>query len=380
MATSSVLPFDPYTQNVTIRLQDGSPLEVPMEQLNIFVQYNVRVCINYGCQFGASLTLLVILVLLTHADKRSSAVFVLNGLALFFNTLRLLFQLTHFETDFEKVYQYFSGDYSSVPTSAYAISILSVIFLSIAIVCIEISLVLQLHVVCSTLRRRYRRPLLVFSILVAMVPIAFRFMFMVVNCKLIISLDYMGSLWWVESATNVSLTVSICFFCVVFVVKLGFAIRQRRQLGVREFGPMKVIFVMGCQTMIAPAIFSIAQYYIIVPELNSNVVTLVVISLPLSSIWAGAALEKSRRLNTREHNRRNFWRSLAGGADSPTTTTSKDSPTSLSSMGAAQTLCYSDHIATAKGSPTSRDSDAFYGIAVEHDISVDRIQKKRSLV
>ena len=379
MATTSTLPFDPYNQNVTMKYRDGSILEVPVSQLNIFVQYNVRVCINYGCQFGASLTLLVILLLLTHADKRSSVVFILNGLALFFNSMRLLFQVIHFETDFEKVYEYFSGDYSSVPTSAYIISIASTVFTTIVIVCIEISLVLQLHVVCSTLRRRYRRPLLIFSILVALIPITFRFLFMVINCKLIISLDYMGALWWVESATNISITVSICFFCVVFVIKLGFAIHQRRQLGVREFGPMKVIFVMGCQTMIAPAIFSIAQYYITVPELYSNVVTLVVISLPLSSIWAGATLKNSRRLNSREQHRRNFWRSLAGGADSPTTK-SKDSPTSLSSMGAAQTLCYSDNSATAKGSPTSRDTDAFYGIAVEHDISVDRVQKKHSLV
>lgn len=381
MATSSALPFDPYTQNVTMKYRDGGILEVPMAEMNIFVQYNVRVCINYGCQFGASLTLLVILLLLTHADKRGSAVFLLNGLALFFNVMRLLFQVIHFETDFEKIYEYFSMDYSAVPTSAYAISIVSTIFTTIVIVCIEISLVLQLHVVCSTLRRRYRRPLLAFSILVALIPIAFRFFFMVINCKLIISLGYMTTLWWVESATNVSLTVSICFFCVVFVIKLGFAIHQRRQLGVREFGPMKVIFVMGCQTMVAPAIFSIAQYYITVPELNSNVVTLVVISLPLSSIWAGAALKNSRRLNSREQHRRNFWRSLAGGADSPTIPSpTKDSPTSLSSMGAAQTLCYSDHSATVKGSPTSRDTDAFYGIAVEHDISVDRVQKKHSLV
>ncbi|CAI7654951.1 unnamed protein product [Penicillium bialowiezense] len=360
------LPFDPYTQNVTMLYADGTPFNTSIPMLNVFVQYNVRVCINYGVQFGASLVLLVILLLLTHADKRRSAVFLLNGLALLFNSIRLLFQVIHFETGFEKVYEYFSGDYSAVPA-----------------ICIEISLVLQLNVVCSTLRRRYRRPLLGLSLLLALVPIVFRFWFMVENCKLIISLNYMAQLWWIESGTNISLTVSICFFCTVFVVKLGFAIRQRRRLGVREFGPMKVIFVMGCQTMIAPAIFSIAQYYITVPELNSNVVTLVVISLPLSSIWAGAALESSRNLRSRDQHRRNFWRSLAGGADSPTfpsTVPSKASPTSLSSMGAAQTLCYSDRTSTTKGSPTSRDSDAFYGIEVEHDISVDRAQKKNSLV
>lgn len=377
----SLTPINPYTQNVTFQHRDGYLIEVSMPMVNAFVGYNVRVCINYGVQLGATLALLVILLLLTHADKRRSAVFILNGLALFFNSIRLLFQVLHFETKFERLYEYFSGDYTAVPFSAYAMSISATVFLTLVIVCIEISLVLQLNVVCSTLRRRYKRPLLGLSALLALVPIIFRFWFMVENCKLIITLEYMASLWWVESATNISLTVSICFFCTVFVVKLGFAINQRRRLGVREFGPMKVIFVMGCQTMVAPAIFSITQYYIVIPELNSNVVTLVVISLPLSSIWAGAALESSRSLRSQDKKHRNFWRSLAGGADSSLSSPTKDSPTSLSSMGAAQTLCYSDRTSTTtKGSPTSRDTDAFYGISVEHDISIDRETRKQSMV
>ncbi|KAJ5940608.1 hypothetical protein N7516_000776 [Penicillium verrucosum] len=372
-------PFDPYTQEVTFHLADGSELLVPVRALDVFVMYNVRVCINYGCQFGASFTLLVILLLLTQSDKRRSAVFILNGLALFLNSGRLLFQVIHFSTPFEEVYPFISGDYSSVPWSAYAVSIVAVILTTLVIVCIEASLVIQVHVVCSTLRRRYRHPLLVLSILVALVPIGFRCAWMVVNCHAIITLNYMSEIWWIESATNICVTISICFFCVIFVTKLGFAIKQRRRLGVREFGPMKVIFVMGCQTMVVPAIFSIIQYYITVPELASNVVTLVVISLPLSSIWAGAALEHSRRSGSQDHQRRpNLWRALVGGADSILSPT-KDSPTSLSAMTAAQTLCYSDHT-MSKGSQNSRDTDAFYGIAVEHDISINRVQRNNSIV
>ncbi|KAF7529122.1 hypothetical protein PCG10_008894 [Penicillium crustosum] len=372
-------PFDPYTQNVTFHLADGSELPVPVQALDVFVMYNVRVCINYGCQFGASFTLLVILLLLTQSDKRRSAVFILNGLALFLNSGRLLFQVIHFSTPFEEVYQFVSSDYSSVPWSAYAVSIVAVVLNTLVIVCIEASLVIQVHVVCSTLRRRYRHPLLLLSILVALVPIGFRCAWMVVNCNAIITLNYMSEIWWIESATNICVTISICFFCVIFVTKLGFAIKQRRRLGVREFGPMKVIFVMGCQTMVVPAIFSIIQYYITVPELASNVVTLVVISLPLSSIWAGAALEHLRRSGSQDHHRRpNLWRALVGGAESVLSPT-KDSPTSLSAMSAAQTLCYSDHT-MSKGSQNSRDTDAFYGIAVEHDISIDRVQRNNSIV
>ncbi|OQD89386.1 hypothetical protein PENANT_c002G08818 [Penicillium antarcticum] len=330
---------DPDQQDVTMHYSNGTEFKVPMQALDVFVMYNVRVCINYGCQLGASIVLLIILLLLTHADKRKSSVFILNGLALFFNSMRLLFQVIHFSTKFEEVYPYFSYDYSAVPASAYAISIMATVFQTLVVISIQASLVLQTNVICSTVRRRYRRPLLGLSILVALLVIGFRCAWMVENSIAIFKVMYMESIWWIESATNVTLTVSICFFCVIFVTKLGFAIKQRRQLGVREFGPMKIIFIMGCQTMIVPAIFSITQYYITVPELASNVLTLVAISLPLSSIWAGAALEQSRSPRSQAPHRRNLWRVLVGGANSTLSPTTKDSPTDLTAMAAAQTLC-----------------------------------------
>lgn len=362
--------FNPFKQNVTMHYANGKPFNVPMPQLNSFVQYNVRLCINYGSQLGASGVLLVILLLLTRPEKRSSAVFVINALALFFNFMRLLFQCIHFTTGFEEVYPYFAYDYSAVHASAYAISILGVILETIVVICFEASLVLQVQVVCATLRRRYRQILLGLSILMALVPIGFRLGWMVVNCIYIISLASMMGLIWLESSVNIAITTSICFFCTVFVAKLGYAIKQRQRLGVREFGPMKVIFVMGCQTLTVPALFAILQYAIVVPELSSNVLTLVTISLPLSSIWAGATLDHSRRTSSTPDNRpRNLWHALAAGAAS--TLRSKPMTSDMSASTAAQTLCYSEQ-------PVSKmqDPNANYGIGIEHEISIDSVSRR----
>ena len=367
--------IDPYNQVVSFHYANGNPLDVPMSALDEFVQYNVRVCINYGCQLGASIVLFVILLLLTRRDKRTSAVFILNALALIFNITRLLFQVIHFSTGFEKIYPYFSYDYSLVPRSAYVISILSVVLETLLVICVEFSLVLQVQVVCATLRRKYRRALLVVSIAMALVPIGFRMAWMVENNIYIMKAADMTPIWWLESATNIVITISICFFCTVFVSKLGYAIKQRNQLGVRDFGPMKVIFVCGCQTLTIPALFSILQYCIVVPELSSNVLTLVTISLPLSSIWAGAALENMQRnVSTDPRPRRNLWQTLAFGVES--TFRSKHVSTELTSSTAAQTLCYSNQV----GSKTSEDSDVQLGIAVEHDISVKSIRRHDSAV
>lgn len=363
--------FDPYLQNVTFYTPTGTLVRTNMYMLDLFVQYNVRVCINYGSQLGASIVLLVLLLLLTHSDKRGSAVFILNGLALLFNIIRLLFQVIHFTTGFEKIYPYFSYDYSAVPPSAYGISIVSVIFETLLVICIMASLVMQVQVVCATLRRRYRRPLLALSVAMALISIGFRAGWMVENCLYIMNVAYMSPIWWLESATNIVITISICFFCTIFVTKLGYAIRQRRRLGVRDFGPMKVIFVCGCQTLTIPALFAVLQYFVRVPELSSNVLTLVTISLPLSSIWAGAALQSAQRIASGNSTPRNLWRALAFGLSR--TQTSKRSATEMTATGyTGQTLCYSEQPASMQ----SQDSQAPLGISVEHDISIKSRQER----
>lgn len=369
--------FDYYEQNITLLSKSGVNYTVPLSEIDTFVQYNVRVCINYGCQLGASVVLIIILLLLTQREKRGSAVFLLNALALLFNIIRLVFQVVHFETGFEKIYPYFTYDYSAVETGAYVVSIFSTVFSTLLVICIQISLMLQTQVVCASLRRRYRVALLGFSFVVALVPIGLRFGWMVMNCIYIMNVAYMSPIWWLESATNIAITISICFFCTVFVTKLGFAIRQRRRLGVRDFGPMKVIFVCGCQTLTIPAIFSIVQYLVVVPELNSNILTLVTISLPLSSIWAGAALD-ARGTNSTSAPRRNLWRALIFTADNTTkrTVPTKQISSSMSPSSAAETLCYSEHPA----SKPSQDCNAPFEIAVEHDISIDSIRQNHSIV
>ncbi|OQD76983.1 hypothetical protein PENDEC_c003G05230 [Penicillium decumbens] len=360
---------DPNFQDISFLARDGRNVTIPLYMIDVFCQYNVRLCINLGSQLGASVVLLVFLLLLTHSDKRRSSVFILNGLALLFNVLRLLFQTIHFSTPFEKVYPFFSGDYSSVKPGAYAISIFGVVFETMLVMCIMASLTVQVHVVCKTVQRRFRRPLLAFSLLMALIPIGFRMGWMVINCIYIMAAKSTTGYVWLESAVNIVITISICFFCAVFVIKLGHAIKQRRRLGVRDFGPMKIIFVCGCQTLTIPALFSILQYFAHVPELADNVLTLVTLSLPLSSIWAGAALENARQIET-PRNPRNLWSAFAFGISR--TMPTHRSGTEMTATGyTGQTLCYADQ----QISKHSQESEMPLAIAVEHDISVESIRR-----
>ncbi|KAI4231535.1 MAG: hypothetical protein LQ349_005551 [Xanthoria aureola] len=289
MATSA--NFDPFSQSFTLLLRDGTPFNVTLNELDDFILYSVQISINYAAQLGACLSFLIVLLVLTKPDKRSSPIFAINAVALTLNFLRTLLQCLYFTGPFNKVYAYFAVDYSRVSPSDYADQVAITVLTWVLLVCVEVSLLLQVRVVCITVRRGYRHLILAFSVVTAGLAICFRLAFCIENAKSILSLESLFPLRWLASATNITTSISICWFCAAFITKLGFALDQRKKLGVGAFGPMQIIFIMGCQTLIIPAIFSIIQYFVDLPSMDSNVLTLVTIFMPLSSLWASASLD-----------------------------------------------------------------------------------------
>lgn len=255
---ASSVPFDPFTQSFTLLLQDGTPVSVAVPDVDEFVLYSVQICINYAAQLGASCILLLALLLLTKPEKRQSPVFILNSIALVLNVIRNVLECLYFTGPFSETYAYFGQDYSRVPRSAYATSIAATVLAVLLLICIEISLLLQVRVVCFLLTKFYRQVIFGFSTIIALLAVGFRLALCVANSRLIISLQPPTSLNWLESASNITTSVSICWFCAVFVTKLGFALNERRHLGLKRFGPMQIIFIMGCQTLTVPGML---QYF-----------------------------------------------------------------------------------------------------------------------
>ncbi|GFF83862.1 hypothetical protein CNMCM6936_005960 [Aspergillus lentulus] len=359
--------FDPWTQNITLTQSDGTTVISSLALADDYLHYMIRLSINYGAQLGACAVLLLVLLLLTRPEKRVSSVFVLNVAALLANIIRLGCQLSYFSTGFARMYALLAGDFSRVSRGAYAGQVMASVFFTIVLICVEASLVLQVQVVCSDLRRQYRILLLGASTLAALVPIGVRLTYSVLNCMVIMHAGTMDHLDWLESATNIVTTVSICFFCAVFVVKLGLAIKMRKRLGVKQFGPMRVIFIMGCQTMTIPAIFAICQYFSKIPEFSHNVLTLVIISLPLSSIWAGFALDQANSTARSSESRHHLWNILSSDG----ATRDKPSQCVSSPMTSPNTTCYSEQ-STSK---PQQDPENEFGISVAHGISIHSFRK-----
>lgn len=249
---SSTAPFDPFTQTFTLLLADSTPFNLTIPDLDDFILYNVQICINYGSQLGASLVLLIVLLLLTKPDKRLSPISILNTLGLTINVIRNIIQCLYFTGPFSETYAYFGQDYSRVPKSDYATSIAGAVLTFILLICVEMSLIFQVRVMCVMVRESYRLALFVVSNMIALPALGFRFALCVENAQYIISLTPPTALNWLESASNITTSISICWFCIIFVTKLGFALVERKKLGIGQFGPMQIIFIMGCQTLVIP--------------------------------------------------------------------------------------------------------------------------------
>ena len=244
--------FDPYTQNLTFRMADGAPFNVSVADLDDFFRYNLQMCINDGSQLGASIILAIVLCVLAQPKNRRSPVFILNSCALILNVIRLICDAIYFNSAFTEVYSFFSNDFSRVPPGAYANSILATIVIILLLICVEASLILQTQIACANLCRLYRRSILGVSILVASVPIGLHMGMAIENAIYILAAADFSSFMWLQLAKLIALTISVCFFSAIFFIKLGYAIRQRKRLGVRKFEPMRVICIMSFQTMIIP--------------------------------------------------------------------------------------------------------------------------------
>lgn len=256
---ASTSKFDPFTQSFTLLNADGATsFNVSISNLDSMYQYSVRICINYSVQLGASLVLLLVLLLLTQPEKRRTQIFLINVVSLSLNVIRMLLQCFFFTGNFTESYAFFAGDYSRITNADYANQVVSVLMNLFLLISVEISLCLQVYALCSSMVLTiYRRIIFSLSAIVAFLALSFRLALCVENIRYILTVSAgLSNLNWLESASNITTTISICWFCGVFVGMLGMAIYRRQQMGMKKFGPLHVILIMGGQTLIIPGLFA----------------------------------------------------------------------------------------------------------------------------
>ncbi|KAL6715881.1 pheromone alpha factor receptor [Lecanora helva] len=286
----SATSFDPFQQNFTLQDTNGTPFNVSLADVDAYRLFGTQESIALGVQIGASAILLIVLLLLTKPDKRWSAIFILNTLALALDVIRCVLGSVYWTSPFVSTYAQFGQDFSQVTTGLYAQQVTATVCILLLQICVEISLCIQAYVVFVNSRPIYRQAVIALSALIALAAVAVRFALMVENDIYIVQLKELKALDLLDDATNITTTICICWFCAIFVGKLGVALRERKKIGMDQFGPMQIIFIVGCQSLVIPVVFCVMSFYV-GASLDSFVLTTVALSLPLSSLWASAALD-----------------------------------------------------------------------------------------
>jgi pheromone alpha factor receptor len=250
--------FDPYGQDITILAPNGiDVITLPLQTVFQLQGMATHTGIMFGVQIGMVAILLLVLAMITKQGKHRSLVFILNVLSLVFIFTRNIMACFGVTGPFYNYYNWVAGYYEGVtPAKNLSIAVECMSFFVDLI--IELSLMFQVRIVCCTLSSRWRSLITFASVLVVLMAVGGRFALMVINIKDNIAIvgqsteEQWKRLNQVGSASNICLMISIIFFSLIFCLKLAHAIRQRRKMGIKQFGPMQIIFVMGCQTLIIP--------------------------------------------------------------------------------------------------------------------------------
>jgi pheromone alpha factor receptor len=254
-AASQGSDSDPFAQQFDFTRSDGETFGVPVEQIDDLRIYTATLATTYGAQFGATFTLLLVLLLLTRADKRKSSMFIINASCLAANAIRCILLSCFTTSTLMNPFVQLTGEFSHVTKRDLATTVTSSIFSIIVMSLVMISLSMQTWVVCITTAPIERYIIMGLTTVVALVAVGYKAAFVVLNVR-----DTLNFVWppvdrrFYQDSYIVQ-AASIWFFSSIFTYKLGHAIHQRRKLKMPQFGPMQIVFIMGCQTMLIPGSF-----------------------------------------------------------------------------------------------------------------------------
>jgi pheromone alpha factor receptor len=242
--------FNPRKQCITLFYPDGSNTSVPLVAMNEIRVEGIQWTIMFSTQIGACGILLIIFALLTSSKKRKTALFIINMLALICAIVRAVLAVQWYLGPIHDIYRYMAYDFSDIGMAPRWVSVFSTTSGLALQMFIHLSLILQLRVVYSS-TPKLNMAITLLACALALTSTGLYFKWTVMNNMANLALiSYAGD--WVYGTAKQLFAACITFYSFIFLLKLGYAIRQRRVLGLRSFGAMQIIFTMACQTMILP--------------------------------------------------------------------------------------------------------------------------------
>ncbi|KAK7207540.1 fungal pheromone mating factor STE2 GPCR-domain-containing protein [Myxozyma melibiosi] len=278
----------PANQTLMVLVADGSYTPVAVADLDSWRRYYITACTVFGVHIGACSAVAIVLAILTKPSRRQTPVFIFNEICLFLVSLRAGLWISYALgplSDFAYTFAAYEGVVSHRDLVVSAVTAAMQVLITLGI---ELSLIFQVRVIFDTNRVLQQRVTMVCALLLV-TTVAFWILAVVRNIQAIFAAGPYYQSEWTWIVAKVLYAFSITFYSAIFSYKLYRAIRQRRILGIKEFSPLQVILIMTTQIMIIPLVLTIIQMATdLGPPMSSLGTLFVVLSLPLSTLWASA--------------------------------------------------------------------------------------------
>ena len=261
-------------------------------ELQTWIASKIKYGIIYGTRIGAAGVAILILAIVTKNKK--SPIFVINIFSLLFMILHSGVYLKYLKSNYTSVtysFTYFNQliERSDIYTTGAA-NMLEVML----IFCVEASLVFQVYTIFkSTENKRIGQVWITLSTGLGLATVGLFFASAIKNMISVYQNTGSTGDAHLYNASIICLASSINFMTVLLCFKLAHAIKSRRFLGLKQFDTFHILLIMSGQSLVIPSILYILAYALPAHDgtqsLQAIATLIVVLSLPLSSMWAGAS-------------------------------------------------------------------------------------------
>ena len=232
---------------------DGSTVTLSLAEINGFTHFLLAEQAVQGFIIGVSSLLIIILLLLTTAKKARRLIFILNFLSLVFLCIRSILNVSNFSSQaMNGIGENFLDAIAQYPTARYSTTMVGVIVSFSLIVTIVMSLMFQVRVVFSAEPRTQKIVTAVLS-LGALWVIGIYLRFSISEMRVIINRILSVESPWTWEGFEIGMIIYVGICCLLFLYKLFQAIRLRKRMGYKRFGPLQILFVMFAQCLIIPS-------------------------------------------------------------------------------------------------------------------------------
>lgn len=270
----------------------GTAVELTFADLDLALHSTLFEAVVQGVAIGGGV-LLMLASWFVIINKRTP-IFAMNQLTLFLLVVRSSLYLGYLFGPLNG-YSYSGTGLFYDYWSAYRVTVATNVFYVMLIAAIQITLVYQIYVVFHNTFRKLQLAVTAFTSALATSVVCLYIYTSTVYLREVRELfagQYEEYELWITYVPFILFSASLNIMSLVLIVKLYFAVRTRRKLGLTQFDSFHILLIMTTQTGIVPSIMMIYQYAGIQTTSTafSNLsVVIAVCNLPLSSLWASSA-------------------------------------------------------------------------------------------